>query len=102
MSHPTGAYLGAINAIQSAGVVAAYPAMAFIANKWGRKKSVYLGLFFIGLGVGLATGAVNPAMYFISRFFIGCASGLFGSVPILVAESAYPTHRGQITAIYQW
>jgi MFS family permease len=101
MDNPTGAYLGAINAIQSAGVVVAYPVMAFIANKWGRKKSVYIGLFFVAFGVGLATGAVNPAMYFVSRFFIGCASGLFGSVLVLVAETAYPTHRGQMTAIYQ-
>lgn len=101
MNHPTGAYLGGIVAIQAAGSCFGYPIMSVVASKWGRKSSVYAGCVVISFGVILQTAATNPAMFIVSRFFVGAASGFFGSVPILVTETAYPTHRGKMTAGYK-
>ena len=100
MHNPHGAYLGMVNAIQALGSCIGYPSMAQIANRWGRKKSVYVGFVVIILGVGLQTGARNREMLIASRFFVGMASGFFGAVPVLVTETAYPTHRGKMTAGY--
>jgi hypothetical protein len=29
------------------------------------------------------------------------ASGFFGAAPVLITETAYPTHRGKLTAGYK-
>jgi MFS family permease len=100
MNNPTGAYLGGIVAIQAAGSCFGYPIMSVVASKWGRKSSVYVGCAVILFGVILQTAARTPAMFIVSRFFVGSASGFFGSVPILITETAYPTHRGKMTAGY--
>jgi MFS family permease len=101
MNYPKGAYLGGIVAIQAAGSCFGYPLMSIVASRWGRKQSVYIGCAVITFGVILQTAAVNPAMFIVSRFFVGASSGFFGSVPILVTETAYPTHRGKMTAGYK-
>lgn len=100
MHHPKGAYLGGINAIQAGGSFLGYPGMAIIANRFGRKTSVYLGCAIISFGVALQTAAQNPAMFIASRFVIGTSSGFLGAVPLLVTETAFPTHRGKMTAGY--
>jgi sugar porter (SP) family MFS transporter len=101
MKQPSGPYLGIINASQAIGGCIGYPLMSVIAQRFGRKKCLYVGCFLISLGTGLQAGAVNAPMFIISRVFVGLSSGFFGSVPLLVTETAYPTHRGIITALFQ-
>jgi MFS family permease len=101
MNHPQGAHLGGIIAVQAAGSIIAFPIMSLLANKYGRKIPVYIGILIITFGVGLQTGSKNAGMFIASRFFVGTASGFLGCVPILVTEVAYPTHRGTITALYK-
>jgi sugar porter (SP) family MFS transporter len=101
MRYPKGAYLGLINATQAIGGFAAYPLMSIIAQKFGRKWSIYGGCCLITLGTGLQTGARNREMFIVSRLFVGMSSAFFGAVPMLVGETAYPTHRGIVTAIFQ-
>lgn len=102
MNYPTGPFLGSINAIQCAGSVFGYPAMSWIANRYGRKRSAYIGFCVIALGVSLQTASKNVAMFMVSRFLVGAASGFFGAIPILITEAAYPLHRGRITAGYKY
>jgi MFS family permease len=101
MHNPQGAYLGMVNAIQALGGCIGYPAMAQIANRWGRKIPIYIGCVIISLAVGLQTGAHNRDTFIASRFLVGLASGFFGAAPILITETAFPTHRGKITAGYK-
>ncbi|PVH85799.1 general substrate transporter [Cadophora sp. DSE1049] len=98
MDHPTGAYLGAINACQAGGACIANPVMSYVSNEYGRKVSVWIGLFFLSLGTALNASAINPAMFIVSRVLVGSASGFFSAVALLVTEMAYPTHRGKMTA----
>jgi sugar porter (SP) family MFS transporter len=100
MRHPKGAYLGLINATQAIGGFAAFPLMSVVAQKYGRKKCLYLGFLLITIGTALQTGATNREMFIVSRVFVGLSSAFFGAVPMLVGEVAYPTHRGIITAMF--
>lgn len=101
MGHPAGAWLGFINAIQALSTTLAYPAVAYFANKWGRKRGLLIGYFFIFLGALLQTFTPNEAGFIISRFFLGQPSAWWsGLAPILISEMAYPTHRGFLTALY--
>jgi MFS family permease len=101
MHHPKGAFLGLINAVQALGGFAAYPFMSIVAQRFGRKPSMYTGCFFIALGTGLQTGAQSRDMFIVSRLVVGMSSAFFGAVPMLVGEAAYPTHRGIVTSVFQ-
>ena len=101
MGHPTGSWLGFINAAQAIGQFVGYPVVAWFINRYGRKKSMYIAYLWLFLGVGIQTGAENHASFIIGRLCIGQVSAWFaGSAPILVTETAYPTHRAVATAIY--
>jgi MFS family permease len=101
MGHPTGAWLGFVNAVQALGGIFMYPVAAWSNNQFGRKKTVGIGYFWLVLGVGLQTGASSPAVFVVGRLFVGCGGAFFsGSCPILMTEIAYPTHRSIVTALY--
>lgn len=100
MHSPTGAWLGFINAIYWLGTGISYPIAAWVANRYGRKAGVYIGYMFLAVGVA-AVGSNNHVAFIISRFLVGCASAWFGnSVPLLINEISYPTHRGITNALF--
>ncbi|KKY28048.1 putative sugar transporter [Diplodia seriata] len=101
MHTPTGAWLGFINAVSSIGSIFQYPVAAWAGNRFGRKPGVLAGYAFLVLGVVLQTAAQNVAMFILGRFFVGCVSAWFMvTAPLLMAETAYPTHRGVLTAMF--
>jgi MFS family permease len=100
MNHPTGAWLGFINAIQSVGGLVTFPIQAYCADRYGRKICLQIGLAFIIFGAGLQTGARNEGMFVAARFLIGVASTWFATAAILITEIAYPYHRAKCTALY--
>ncbi|KAF4964252.1 hypothetical protein FSARC_7806 [Fusarium sarcochroum] len=99
MDYPTGAWLGFINAIYSLGCATGYPVAAYISNRWGRKLPVWASVFCAAIGVALQTAAQNDVMFIIARLFQGWSQGFTLSVPLLIAENAYPTHRGVCSAL---
>ncbi|KAL9567405.1 hypothetical protein ACKAV7_008480 [Fusarium commune] len=101
LHHPKGAWLGFINAVQSLGAFVCYPFVAWSNNRFGRKKTIAVAFFWLTAGVSIQTAAQSPAMFIIGRMCIGGVSAFFGaSVPLLMTETAFPTHRGVITAFY--
>jgi len=101
MNHPAGAWLGFINAIYWLGNGVSFPIAALVANKYGRKLGVYIGYCFLVLGVVLQTTAKNEIIFVLARLFLGMASAWFGnSVPLLINEIAFPTHRGIVSALF--
>ncbi|KAM0720702.1 hypothetical protein Q7P37_004839 [Cladosporium fusiforme] len=100
MDTPTGEWLGFINAIYWAGTGLTYLLMPWLSNKYGRKLGVYIGYLILILGVGLC-GINNEIGFIMSRFLVGCSSACFASsVPLLINEIAYPTHRGIVNALF--
>ncbi|KAM6506657.1 hypothetical protein FSOLCH5_013632 [Fusarium solani] len=100
MDSPTGAWLGFINAIYSLGSVIVYPTAAWICNKYGRKLGIWIGYSFLVLGTALQTAANGDVAFVLARLFLGSASGFFLSVPLLIAENAYPPQRGVASSLY--
>ncbi|ORY58869.1 general substrate transporter [Pseudomassariella vexata] len=101
MGKPSGAWLGWINAIYWLGAGIFFPIAAWLANKFGRKPGVYAGYSFLVLGSILQCAAPNDVAFILARFFVGCASALFGNaVPVLINEIAYPPHRGILNALF--
>ncbi|WQF79377.1 Putative major facilitator, sugar transporter, major facilitator superfamily [Colletotrichum destructivum] len=101
MDHPTGSWLGFINAAHSLSTMLAYPAVAYFANRWGRKKGLFVGYFFLTLGSLLQAFSPNHIGFILGRVFIGQPSAWWGGLaPLLITELAYPTHRGILTALY--
>ncbi|WYZ38426.1 hypothetical protein EsH8_III_000340 [Colletotrichum jinshuiense] len=101
MDHPSGPWLGFINAAHSLSTMLAYPAVAYFANRWGRKKGLFVGYFFICLGCLLQAFTPNKVGFILGRIFVGQPSAWWGGLaPLLITELAYPTHRGILTALY--
>lgn len=100
MHHPTGAWLGFISALQSLGSLVFQPVGAWSANRFGRKRTILIGYFWLVLGVGLQAGATNANMFIASRMFVGISASWFQAAVILVTEIAYPSHRSLVTAIF--
>ncbi|KAH7011271.1 general substrate transporter [Ilyonectria destructans] len=100
MDNPSGAWLGFINAIYSLGSVVVYPIAAWMCNRYGRKPGIWIGYVFLVLGTALQTAANGETAFVLARLFLGCASGFFLSVPLLITENAFPTQRGVASSLY--
>ncbi|KAK3698996.1 hypothetical protein LTR37_016687 [Vermiconidia calcicola] len=101
MGQPSGVWLGFISGAQNLGSIAFYPVVAVLSNRFGRKRTIYMGYFFLLLGAGMQTGAVNSSMFIVARIIVGIASAFFGGcAPLLMTETAYPTQRGIFTGLY--
>lgn len=101
MDQPSGAWLGFVNAIQSLGSFVCYPLVAWSANRFGRKKTLFVAYFWLCLGVALQAGAQNDIMFTLGRLCIGGVTSFFAvSAPLLITETTYPTHRSIATALY--
>ncbi|TPX13097.1 uncharacterized protein E0L32_006523 [Thyridium curvatum] len=102
MNNPTGAWLGFINVAQTISSVLSYPVIAWFANRYGRKPGLFIGYFFLVLGVFLQAFSPNPAAFILGRFFLGQPSSWWGgNAPLLITELAFPTHRAFLTALCQ-
>ena len=98
---PQGARLGLVNAAQSIGSVAALPFVGTFADKFGRKPILLTGIILICIASALQAASVNYAMFVVSRVVVGFG-GMFlvQPSPMLIAELAYPTHRGKYTSAF--
>ncbi|KAM0546482.1 hypothetical protein ACHAPJ_010840 [Fusarium lateritium] len=101
MNYPTGAWLGFISGAQNLGAILVYPIVAWSSNRYGRKPTIFFGYIWLFLGAGLQTGAINIPMFVVARIVIGFASAFFGGcVPLLMTETAFPTHRAVLTSMF--
>ncbi|KAH6682914.1 hexose transporter [Halenospora varia] len=99
--NPAGALLGLVNAAQSIGSVASLPLVGFFSDKFGRKPVLLVGIIMIIIATAIQSASVNLAMFVVSRFIVGFG-GMFvvQPSPMLIAELAYPTHRGKYTSAF--
>ena len=99
--HPTPEMLGTLNAIFPVGKLLALPVSAFLADRFGRRWPLLFGFILAIGGAALQGASQNVAMFIVSRFILGAGTSLMSQPsPILITELAYPTQRGQLTALY--
>ncbi|KAI8947811.1 hexose transporter [Xylaria longipes] len=98
---PSGATLGLVNAAQSIGSVLALPFVGILSDKYGRKPSLVAGLVIVILATIVQSTSVKLSQFIISRAIVGFG-GMFAvhPSPLLIAELAYPTHRGKYTSAF--
>lgn len=86
--YPTGAQLGLFTAIQNVGAVCALPFSSYLADLFGRRIGVEVGITLIFLGVVIqSVPSVNEGMFIGGRFLVGFGSNLSqGSAPLLIME----------------
>jgi hypothetical protein len=99
MDSPSGAWLGFINAIYSLGCAIGYPVAAWVSNRYGRKFPVWISLLCCAIGIAVQTSAQNDVAFVVARLFQGFSQGFTLSVPLLIAENAFPTHRSICSAM---
>ncbi len=99
--HPDGVKLGLINAAQSIGSVLAIPFVGELADRFGRKPVLITGIAVIIIATIIQAASINLPMFVISRLIVGFG-GMFvvQPSPMLIAELAYPTHRGKFTSAF--
>lgn len=76
-----------------------------LCERFGRKKPITLGTALITIGSALQGGAQSLGMFIAGRIVIGLGTGIVAvAAPQLMAEAAYPTHRGKMVSLYmtQW
>jgi MFS family permease len=99
--HPTGALLGLVNAAQSAGSVVVLPFVGIFSDRYGRRLVLLSGLIGVIVATIIQATSTTLAQFVVSRFVVG-AAGMFvvQPSPMLIAELAYPTHRGKYTSAF--
>ncbi|OWP04258.1 hypothetical protein B2J93_9326 [Marssonina coronariae] len=90
-----------VNAIYPIGkLLGLFPA-TWISDRYGRRRPMHFGFLMLMIGAAFQGGAESLPMFIIARLFLGLATSLISlPSPVLVAELAYPTHRGKLTALY--
>lgn len=98
---PSGALLGTVNAAQSIGSVLVLPAVGSCSDIFGRKRVLICGLLGVIVATVIQATSTTLAQFIVSRLVVG-AAGMFvvQPAPLLIAELAYPTHRGKYTSAY--
>lgn len=100
-NNPAKAKLGAINAMMPAGKIIGFFFVAPFSNRFGRKKALCLAFVITVIGAVIQAVSINLGLLIFARFILGFGCGVMSQPsPILLAELAYPTQRGKITALY--
>ncbi|RAO66029.1 uncharacterized protein BHQ10_002041 [Talaromyces amestolkiae] len=98
---PTGATLGFFNAAYPLGGIAGVFLISPIADGLGRRVGLATGAALCCLGAALQGGAINIAMFVISRVIIGAGSVVVAGVGApYITEIAHPAQRSTATAMF--
>ncbi|ODV83860.1 hypothetical protein CANARDRAFT_29591 [[Candida] arabinofermentans NRRL YB-2248] len=100
MGHPTGAWLGFINACPFIGAVVLILFVPYFCDRFGRKVIIFITSCFVWLGAIVASSAKNDASYIVGRILIGCSFATNYAANLYINEVAYPIHRGRFSAAY--
>lgn len=70
-------------------------------HRFGRKPILLCGILIIIVATIIQSASVNLPMFIVSRLIVGIG-GMFVTQPspMLIAELAYPTHRGKYTCAF--
>ncbi|KAL2802466.1 major facilitator superfamily domain-containing protein [Aspergillus granulosus] len=98
---PTGGTLGFFNAAYLLGGVFGVFLISPMADTYGRRVGLATGAALCCFGAALQGGAINMAMFIISRIIIGAGSVVIAGVGTpYITEVAYPAQRSTATALF--
>lgn len=83
------------------GLILTLPFIQQMADGFGRRKTIFISLGLMVVGIILTACSVHSAMFVIGRIILGMSSGIFGSsASVLVAEVSPPHQRGLILGLF--
>ncbi|KAF4907643.1 Lactose permease [Colletotrichum viniferum] len=99
--YPKGNLLGLMNpAALFPGLMSPYFA-ELIANRFGRRWAVWIGVLINIAGAVLNSAAINLGMYIADRVLMGISISMGLTIaPTLLQEIAHPRYRAQISSMY--
>jgi MFS family permease len=101
MNEPSGTYLGWINACYFLTNGLFFPVGAWVSEKYGRKKSIYIGYVVLFAGIAMQSAAQNEKSFTYARLLIGAGSAFISvAAPVIISEVAFPSHRSIVSALY--
>ena len=80
MGTPSASETGGIVSAFTGGAIPGAFSVAFLPDRFGRKKTVFIGAIISTLGCALQAAAVNIPMMIAGRFIAGVAVGLLSAV----------------------
>ncbi|OBT90450.1 hypothetical protein VE02_01227 [Pseudogymnoascus sp. 03VT05] len=93
--------LATVNGLYSAGGAVGCLAFMWIAEQFGRLRTIQLGALIAILGGALQGGAANIEMFYAGRFIAGLAVGMLVScTPLYMSELSAPSSRGRQVGIH--
>ncbi|KAH8829455.1 general substrate transporter [Flagelloscypha sp. PMI_526] len=94
---------GLIASIFVLGCFAGMIPVAYLADKFGRRKTILAGAIVYIIGGSLQTGAQSLDFMLSGRFFAGFGVGIVSDLaPLYQAEIAHPSIRGRLTTLQQF
>lgn len=103
MGDPTPAERGGIVSSFTGGAILGALSVSFLADRFGRKKTVFVGSLVSILGSALQGGAVNMPMMIAGRLIAGFSVGLLSAVvPMYCSEIAIAADRGKLSGLLQF
>lgn len=90
-----------MTAIMNIGGVSALLFSSYLADLFGRRMGVTIGLAILIVGTIIqVVPSVNSGMFIGGRYLVGLGSNLSqGSAPLLIMELAHAEHRGKLTTM---
>ncbi|OAA60346.1 General substrate transporter [Niveomyces insectorum RCEF 264] len=97
----TDAMTGAMNGIYTAGGFVGALVSSWLADRVGRKKSIFIGTVLATIGGALQAGSVKWAMFLVFRCVNGLGVGMLLSlVPLYQSEVSPPHNRGLMVGFH--
>lgn len=97
---PQGAVLGAVANGMLYGNLLAFLITSWVCDRFGRVKAISGGSVVVFIGIIVESTSINLAMLLVGRFILGFGLAFaITSAPLLIAETAYPSHRPFMTGI---
>ncbi|EJU01952.1 hexose transporter [Dacryopinax primogenitus] len=101
MGDPSKEKLGILTAIRNIGLLAGTPFTPYVMDGFGRRVAIALGAFLMISGTAIQSASFSASMFMGARFLFGFGLAFATSAsPLLIAELAYPSHRGPIVSAY--
>ncbi|KAI9568410.1 general substrate transporter [Boletus coccyginus] len=101
--HPRSALLGLVSAMHSLGGIVALPFVPFVADTFGRRRSILVGSMLMIIGGVLQGAALNLTMFIMARFVMG--SGIVFAIVAassLIGELSHPKERAIMGALFDY
>ncbi|KAK6369935.1 hypothetical protein LTR64_005173 [Lithohypha guttulata] len=97
----TAQWIGAFNGVNAAGSAVGAALCAYLADKYGRKRSIQGGALVLIIGAAICAGSINNGMFCAGRLINGLGIGaLVTAIPIYQAEVSTPESRGFMVSMH--